>query len=212
MTRRSPSAILLELDLSHPLVEQEPDDPIAKLRSRGKTRLPPVLKALHEAGDDRRVVGLVARVGDTSMPLARAQEIRDAVAAFAASGKPTVAWTDTFGESGNASVPYYLATGFSEIWLQPTGELNLLGVATEVGFLRGFFDKLGIEPQMGQRYEYKNFADRLVQTDYTDAHREAAGRLAESAWEQIVDAIAESRGRAADDVRAVADRAPLFPE
>src|SRR3954454_13746709 len=211
VSRKKPR-LLLELDLSHPLVEQEPADPVAKLRSRGKPRLRPVLRALHEAGDDDRVVGLVAKVGDTTMPLARAQELRDAVAAFAASGKPTVAWADTFGESGNASVPYYLATGFSEIWLQPTGELNLLGVATEVGFLRGFFDKLGIEPQMGQRYEYKNFADRLTQTDYTAAHREAAGRLAESAWEQIVDAIAESRGRAADDVRAVADRGPLFPE
>src|SRR3954468_9639928 len=107
MTRRSPHAIVLELDLSQPLVEQEPDDPIAKLRSRGKPRLRAVLKTLHEAGDDPRIVGLVARVGDSSMPLARAQELRDAVAAFAASGKQTIAWTDTFGESGNGTVPYF---------------------------------------------------------------------------------------------------------
>src|SRR3954451_2231897 len=212
MTRRSRDKILLELDLSHPLVEQEPDDPIAKLRSRGKPRLRPVLKALAEAGKDPRVVGLVARVGAPSMTLARPQEIRDAVGTFAASGKPTVAWADTFGESGNASIPYYLASGFAEVWLQPTGELNLLGVAAEVGFLRGVFDKLGVDPQLGQRYEYKNAADRLVQTDFTPAHREAAGRLAESAWEQMVDGIAKSRARTADDVRAVADRAPLFPE
>ena len=144
MARRSPSAILLELDLSHPLVEQEPDDPIAKLRSRGKPRLRPVLKALHEAGADPHVVGLVARVGDTSMPLARAQELRDAVAVFAASGKPTIAWTDTFGESGNGTVPYFLASGFGEVWLQPTGELNFSGVAAEVTFLRGTLDKLGV--------------------------------------------------------------------
>ena len=204
--------MLLELDLSRPLIEHEPDDPLAKLRSRGKPRLRPVLRALHEAGSDDRVVGLVAKVGDTAMTLARAQELRDAVAVFAASGKPAVAWADTFGESGNASVPYFLASGFSEIWLQPTGELNLLGVAAEVGFLRGVFDKLGVDPQLGQRYEYKNAADRLVQKDFTDAHREAAGRLAESAWEQMVDAIAKSRGRSVDDVRDTADRAPLFPE
>src|SRR3954464_11482831 len=114
MARRTSAPILLELDLSHPLVEQEPDDPIAKLRSRGKPRLRPVLRALHEAGDDDRVVGLVAKGGDTTRPLARAAELRDAVASCAAGGKPTVAWADSFGESGNASVPYYLATGFSE--------------------------------------------------------------------------------------------------
>src|SRR3954454_18068809 len=212
MTRRSPSAILLELDLSHPLVEQEPDDPIAKLRSRGKTRLRPVLKALHEAGDDPRVVGLVARVGDASMPLARAQELRDAVGVFAASGKPTIAWTDTFGESGNGTVPYFLASGFGEVWLQPSGELNLAGVAAEVTFLRGALDKLGVDPQIGQRYEYKNAADRIVATGFTDAHREALDRLGRSAWEQVTEAIAKSRGISLEELARLADRAPVFPD
>src|SRR3954449_6216457 len=124
MARRSSTPILLELDLSQPLVEHEPDDSIAKLRSRGKPRLRPVLKALHDAGDDPRVVGLVAKLGDAEMSLARAQEIRDAVAMFAVSGKPTVAWTETFGETGNGTIPYLLATAFAQIWLQPTGVLN----------------------------------------------------------------------------------------
>ncbi|HET6818764.1 MAG TPA: signal peptide peptidase SppA [Mycobacteriales bacterium] len=212
MSRQHSAPILLELDLSHPLVEHEPDDPIAKLRSRGKPRLRPILKALHEAGDDHRVVGLVAKVGDTSMSLAHAQEIRDAVGAFAASGKPTIAWTDTFGESGNGTVPYFLATGFGEIWLQPTGELNLAGVVAEVAFLRGALDKLGVEPQIGQRYEYKNAADRIVATGFTDAHREALDRIAGSAWEQITEAIAKARGLAVDEVSRLADRAPLFAD
>src|SRR6059058_3574963 len=99
---RRQSPVLLELDLSHPLLEHEPEDPVAKLRSRGKPRLRPVLRALHEAGRDPRVVGLIAKVGDTSMSLARAQELRAGVAAFATSGKPTVAWAETSGESGNA--------------------------------------------------------------------------------------------------------------
>jgi protease IV len=212
MTRRARDKMLLELDLSHPLIEHEPEDPIAKLRSRGKPRLRSVLKALAEAGDDTRVVGLLARVGDTSMTLARAQEIRDAVGVFAASGKPTVAWTDTFGESGNGTVPYFLATGFGELWLQPTGELNLAGVAAEVTFLRGALDKLGVEPQFGQRYEYKNAADRIASRGFTDAHREALDRLAESAWEQITETIAKARGLAVEDVIQLADGAPIFPD
>jgi protease IV len=209
---RRQSPLLLELDLSHPLIEQEPDDPIAKLRTRGKPRLRPVLRTLHEAGTDSRVVGLVAKVGDTGMTLARAQELRDAVVAFAASGKPTVAWADTFGESANATVPYLLATGFGEIWLQPTGEVNLLGVAAEVMFMRGALDKLGVEPQLGQRYEYKNAADRIVARGFTDAHRESLDRIAESAWENVTETIAKARGLSEDDVRALADRAPVWAD
>jgi protease IV len=212
MARRTRIPILLELDLSHPLVEHEPDDPIAKLRSRGKPRLRPVLKALHEAADDPRVVGLVAKVSDTAMSLAHAQELRDAVAAFGASGKPTIAWTDTFGESANGTVPYFLASGFGEVWLQPSGELNLSGVVAEVTFLRGALDKLGIEPHIGQRYEYKNAADRVVATGFTDAHREALDRLAGSAWEQISEAIAKARGLSVEEVASLTDRSPMFAD
>src|SRR3954452_13684132 len=204
--------ILLELDLSHPLIEQEPTDPLAKLRARGKSRLRPVLRALHEAGDDPRVVGLVAKLGDRTMTLSRAEEIRDAVGAFAASGKPTVAWADTFGESASGTVSYFLASGFGEVWLQPTGELNLIGVATEVQFLRGVLEKLGVEPEFGQRYEYKNAADRILQREFTPAHRESADRLVASAWEQVVEGIAKARGLNIDDVQQATDRAPLFPD
>lgn len=212
ISRRNSSPILLELDLSHPLVEQEPTDPIAKLRSRGKPRLRPVLRTLHEAGRDPRVAGLVAKVGDRTMTLPRAQELRDAVLAFSASGKPTVAWADTFGESSAATVAYFLASAFGEVWLQPTGELNLTGIATEVMFLRGLLDKLGVEPQLEQRYEYKNAADRIAAREFTPAHREASDRLVESAWEQVVDGIAKSRGLTADEVAAITDRAPLFAD
>jgi len=212
-TGRSRNApILLELDLSHPLIEQEPGDPLGKIRSRGKPRLRPILRTLYEAGDDPRVVGLVAKLGDKSMTLSRAGEIRDAVRAFAASGKPAVAWTDTFGESSTGTVQYFLATGFSDIWLQPTGELNLIGLAAEVQFLRGLLDKVGVEPQLGQRYEYKNAGDRITQREFTPAHREAYDRLTASAWEQVVEGITKTRGVSADDIQTVTDRAPLFAD
>jgi protease-4 len=203
--------LLLELDLNRPLIETEPEDPVGKLRSRGRPRLKAVLRALHEAGDDPRVVGLIARVGDVTMPLAIAQELRTAVAAFAASGKPTVAWAETFGESANGMVPYALATAFREIWLQPSGELGLIGVAAEVTFLRGALDKAGIEPQLEQRYEYKNAADRVMRTGFTDAHRESYDRLAASTWETVVQAVATARKLAPEAIQDLVDTGPLSP-
>lgn len=204
--------ILLELDLTQPLIEQEPADPLGKIRSRSKPRFRPVLRALHEAADDPRVGGLIAKLGDQTMTLSRAQELRDGVQAFARSGKPAVAWTDTFGESASGTVQYFLASGFSEIWLQPTGELNLIGVSAEVQFLRGVLDNLGVVPQIGQRYEYKNAGDRITQREFTPAHREAYDRLTASAWEQIVDAIVASRGIGTNDLQAATDHAPLFSD
>jgi len=194
------------------MVEVEPDDPIAKLRMRGKPRLRPLLRTLYDAGSDPHVVGVVARIGNAPTSLAQVQEIRAAVQAFAASGKPTVAYAETFGETAPGSLPYYLATGFSEVWLQPSGEVNLLGVVAEVRFMRGLLDKLGVEPQLHQRHEYKNAADRITKTDFTPAHKEALDRLTESAWEQIVAGVAEARSLGVDEVQKMADRAPLFAQ
>jgi protease-4 len=191
------------------MIETEPADPVAKLRSRGRTRLRATLRTLHEAGEDPRVVGLIARVGDVAMPFAIAQEIRAAVVAFAAAGKPTVAWAETFGESANGTVPYLLATGFSEIWLQPSGDLGLIGVAAEVTFLRGALDKLGIDPQLEKRHEYKSAADRILNDHFTDAHRESADRIAESTWEIVVRAVTDARGISAETLQERVDEGPL---
>jgi protease-4 len=201
--------LLLEMDLTQPLVEVEPDDPLGKLRNRGRPRLRAMLRALYDAGADPRVGGVVAKIGNPAMSLAHAQEIRDAVRAFAASGKPTFAWAETLGENTPASVAYFLASGFGEVWLQPSGEVNLLGVSIETRFLRGLLDKLGVAPQLGQRYEYKNAADRITRTEMSDAHREAYDRLAASAWEQIVAGVADARNISADAVQEIADRAPV---
>ncbi len=102
-----------------------------------------------------------------------------------------------------------LATGCTEIWLQPSGELGLMGVAAETTFLRGALDKLGIEPELDKRYEYKNAADRVMRTEFTPEHREAVDGVVGSTWEAAVEAIAGGRRIDAGEVRALADRAPL---
>ena len=204
-----PSPLLLELDLTGDVLETVPDDPIARLQARGKPRLRLLVERLGDAAGDDRVRGLVAKVGRSELPLARAQELRDAVRAFAASGKPTVAWAETLGEFASASVAYYLASGFGEVWVQPSGDVGFTGVAGERLFLRGLLDRLGVEPQLDQRHEYKNAADLLLRTGFTEAHREAATRLAESAYEQLVAGVAAARGLTEEQVRDLVDRAPL---
>lgn len=200
--------LLLELDLTSAPVEVEPEDIVGKLRSRHRPRLRAVLRTLHEAGDDSHVRGLIVKVGG-GLSWARAQELRDGLQAFAKSGKPVVAWADTLGEGGNGTADYLLATGCPEIWLQPSGEVGLMGIAAETTFLRGALDKLGVEPQLDKRYEYKNAADRIMRKEFTPEHREAIDRVLASSWEYAVDKIAAARSLDPDAVRAVADRAPL---
>jgi protease-4 len=199
--------ILLELDLSQPPADHDLDDPFARLRQRGRPDLRRTLRALHDAADDPRVIGLIARVGGapswTDM-----QELRLAVRAFAAGGKPTLGWAETFAEQPGAMAGYVLATAFDELWLQPGGELGMLGVGVQTTFVRGALDKLGLDPQIDQRHEYKNAADQIMRTEFTRAHREALDRLVESVFTGAVEAIARGRRLDPAAVRALVDGGP----
>jgi protease IV len=199
---------LLELDLTEPLVAPDADDPIARLRARGRRLLRPTMRALHDAAEDRHVVGLIAKVGGM-WPWGTMQELRRGVQAFAASGKPTLAWAESFGEVGSRDMAaYVLATAFGELWLQPGGGVGLLGVGIETTFVRGTLDRLGIEPQFEQRHEYKNAADVLLRKEFTEAHREALERLAESVFSDAVETIADARGLTHDQVRELINTGP----
>lgn len=199
--------ILLELDLTDMPVELDQDDPLARLRHRGRRDLRRTLDALHRAADDPRVVGLIARVGGTA-PWPAMQELRSAIRGFAAGGKPTLGYAETFGDQPGAMAGYVLATAFDELWLQPGGDLGLLGVGVETTFVRGALDKLGVEPQYEQRHEYKNAADVLLRTEFTPAHREATDRLVASVFEDGVEAIADGRGLDPATVRELVDTGP----
>src|SRR5665811_1590366 len=116
-------SLLLELDLTELPAMPDSDDPLARLRARGHPQLRPILRALHEAAADRHVVGLIAKVGG-ALPWAAMQELRLGVRAFAVSGKPTLAWAESFGEGSGDMAAYVLATAFDTIWLQPGGGLG----------------------------------------------------------------------------------------
>ena len=203
--RRPP--LLLELDLTEVPVAPDPDDPLGRLRARGHHQLRPTLRALHEAAADRRVLGLIVKVGAT-LPWATMQELRRGVQEFAASGKPNCVWAESFGEGSSDMAGYVLASAFAEIWLQPGGGVGMLGVGIETTFLRGALDRLGIEPQFEQRKEFKNAADRIMRTEFTEAHRSALDRLAESIFDDAVAAIADGRRIEPARVRELADTGP----
>ncbi len=205
-----PEKVILEVDFEKPLVEYVSDDPLARALLREVTTVRDVVEALERASADERVIGLVARVGSGGMGLAVIQEIRDVVMRFAESGKFTVAYSETFGEFGPGNGAYYLATAFDEIYLQPSGDLNLTGLMYETPFLRGTLDKLHAEPRMDHREEYKNAMNTLTERKYNQPHREAIQALMNSQFRQIVSGIADARGLADEEVIELINSAPLL--
>jgi protease-4 len=207
-----PGNILLTVDLTRGLPEGSSEDPLLRLLVGSKPTLRDFLDAIDRAGDDPRVKVLLARVGDDELGLAATQEVRDTVAAFRAKGKLALAFADSFGEFGPGTRPYYLATAFDEIWLQPMGNLGLTGLYAESPFLKGTLDLVGITPQFDHREEYKTAMNLLTETKMTPAHREEVEALLASVAGQVVRGIAQDRKLSEAEVRQAIDRGPLLAE
>jgi protease IV len=212
MRQRRTGPLILELDLTEGIAEGPPQDPVSALLTIRRMRLPDLLEGLKRASTDDRVRALVVKVGGSRIGLAKIQELRTAIQDFRQSGKLTVAWAETFGDFVRGNLPYYLATGFDRIYLQPSGTLGLTGVAVEQVFLHGTLEKLGIDFQSAKRYEYKSAADQLTETGFTGPAREAAARLTESVAEQLAAAVAESRNKTPEQVRALLERGPFLAQ
>jgi len=205
-----PSKILLEADFERPIEEYMSDQPITRAFGGEEPTTRDVIDSLDRAAGDGHVVGLVARLGAVPMGMAQIQEVRDAIARFRASGKPAVAWAETFGEFGPGNGSYYLASAFDQVYLQPSGDIGLTGLMYESPFIKGLFEKLDVVPRMDHRYEYKNAMNFYTESKFTDAHREAMKKLMDSQFGQMVAGIAKGRGLSEAQVRATFNDGPYL--
>jgi protease-4 len=210
MRQRRTGPLILELDLTDGIAEGPPSDPVSALLTMRRTRLQDLLDGLRRAGADDRVRVLVVKVGGSRIGLAKAQELRAAIGDFRRSGKLAIAWAESFGDFVQGNVPYYLATGFDRVYLQPSGTLGLTGVAVEQVFLHGALEKLGVDFESAKRYEYKSAPDQLTESGFTGPAREATARLAESVTEQLAGVVAAGRGLSVERAAALLSQGPFL--
>ncbi len=194
--------VVLELELGRGLVEAPPTSPLEAVRSLNRPSLRTVVEALEKACDDEEVVGLVAHVCAWEPTLAQSAELREAVGRLREAGTRTVVWSEAYGELGPGNTPYHLASAFEEVWLQPSGDVGLVGMAGRATFLRGALDKLGVRApdraaprvQVGRGHLPALRDDRPV--------REMLTRLVTSATDTLVADVAQGRGLTREAVRA----------
>lgn len=201
-----PDHAALTLDLADGVTEQPVRLPFDFGRS---IAMPDLVKALDAAAHDDRVDRLVLYVGRGNINMAQVQEIRDAVASFKKGGKKVEAFAESFGEGGNGTLHYYLASIADKITLQPSGDLRLIGFHLETPFLKGAFDRLGITARMGQRKEFKGAVNTFTQSSMPDPQRQNMQQLADSWLQQVVNDVARDRKLDPQAVRKAIDQAPL---
>lgn len=194
----------LVLNLSGSIPDEPSSSELASFLDRRPASLRTLVDSIDRAATDSRVTAVVLRVSflpDTGW--GKVQELRDAIGRFRKSDKPAYAHLEF---SGNKE--YYLATACEKVYVVPTALLDVTGLASEVTFFRGALDKLGVQAQFEGVGKYKNAPNQFTERGFTEPHREQMEELVDSMFAQYASAIAESRGKTAEQTQAALDGGP----
>lgn len=203
--------VILEIDLDRGVLSAAPDNPLAAMRTLNAASMRALRDGLRQAASDDAVKGLVVHVGTCPLSPTQVDELGDLVEKFGEK-KPTIAYSETYGDFTTGLLAYRLATRAQQVWLQPTGSLGIGGIHLEIVLLKGGLAKLGVEMQMSKRKEYKSAADQFSADEVSEASREQMARLAESITGESVATIARRRGLDVEAVWDAVNNAPLTPQ
>ena len=201
------SALVLRLDTD--LHEASSDDVVRQVLGGHQSKsLRAVVDDLRKAKVDKRVGAVIIIPTGLQAPFwGKIQEVRDAILDFRRSGKPAIAYLEYADDR-----VYYLATACTRIYLMPTAQLDVNGVASYDLFLRGTLDLLGAYPDFLHVGEYKTAANQFTEKTFTPAHRAMSESLERDTYDQLVRGIAEGRHKTEADVRALIDQGPFLPQ
>ncbi len=201
---------VLALKIKGAMPDYAPNDPTRRLfGGKDEPSLAGLLTEIKKAKIDRRIGALLLEIDPSEgAGWAKVDELRDAIADFRTSGKPAYAFMELA-----TNKEYYLATACERIYFAPSGTLFINGLAANVLFFRGSLDKLGIYPDAFQIGKYKSAPESFTRKNMSDAQREVTNALLDDQFNRYVNAIAATRHKSADEVRAIIDNAPyVAPE
>ncbi|MDP1914203.1 signal peptide peptidase SppA [Brevundimonas sp.] len=198
---------VLELDLRDGVTDQAPNNPFAVFGGSGLSTLQ-IVDTLAQAEDDDRVKALLVRLPEAGITPAAADEIRQAIRRFRASGKVVLAHSQGFQPVGATISSYMVGASASELWMQNTASFQLAGFSADSMFLGRAFDKYGVNAEFEQRYEYKNAVNEFTESDFTPAHREAMTAWMTSIYTSAIANAAQDRKVTPAALRATIEAGP----
>lgn len=169
-----------------------------------------LITRLDAAARDDQVKGIFVRASEFSIGSSRAEEFRDAFLKFQAADKFII--THSQGSYGGGPSAYRAIAPSDEIWIQPGSDLVASGIVFETLFLKDLLDSISVTADIEAFYEYKNAPNVYKENSYTEPHRLAMTKLAESIWQLSLNDIATDRGVSVEDARATLEATPLSPD
>ena len=159
-----------------------------------------ILNAIENAKTDEKIKGISILNNQSFLGLAQSKALRDQLEDFKKSGKFVVAYSNYITQGD-----YYLNSVADSLYLNPVGELEFKGLASEILYLKDLQEKTGIKMEVLRHGKYKSAVEPYLAQEMSPENREQMTVLLNSAWSTIVSDISKSRKISVDSLNGIAN-------
>lgn len=179
---------VLYLNFGKEVGESPSTNPFSFIGNESHATFFDIVTAIRAAKDDNRIKGIFYRATPNNMGLARANEIQNALKEFKQSGKFIYAYIEAGREQD-----YYFALPADKIYMPSEGILEMNGFGGASMFLKGLFDKLGIEFYVLGFEDFKSAGEFLSRKNFSDSSRYQLQVILNQRLKMFVDAVVDYR-------------------
>lgn len=167
----------------------------------GTIGLDDVLAAIDKAEGNYKIKGIYIEAGMLSADsYASLTAIRNALLDFKKSGKWIVAYGDVYTQG-----VYYVASVADKVFLNPSGQVDWHGIASQPIFLKDLMAKFGVKMQLAKVGAYKSAPEMFTADKMSDANREQVTAYINGLWQNVCKGVSESRKISVAQLNAYAD-------
>lgn len=159
---------------------------------------------VHSVSDADNVKGIVFIFRGFQTGLATLQNFRRTLQRLREAGKKSIIFTPYLDLRH-----YFAATAADRIIIPPSVHFDVLGLHTEIVFLKNTLDRLGVQADVIQISPYKTAFDSIGRADMTPEHRAQLDWLLDDQFDLLTAAMADGRRMDQEELKRLIDQAPL---
>ena len=150
--------------------------------------LPNIISAIKSAEENTDIKGIRLRSDYINAGWPQTRSIRNALNNFKKTGKFIYAYGDFFTQKG-----YYLSSIADSIFLNPVGDIEFKGLASEILYYNDFQDQYGFKMEVIRHGKYKSAVEPFLQNKMSNENKTQISSLLNDVWSVIKEEISISR-------------------
>ena len=198
------------INLEGQLQERSVDNPFSQYLGGAASTigLDDLLDGIKKAKENDKIKGIYIEAGAFAPDsYASLQAVRKALVDFKKSGKWIVAYGDIYTQA-----TYYVASVADKVYLNPSGQIDWHGLASQTMFLKDALAKFGVQMQVVKVGAYKSATEMFTGDKMSDANREQVTAFLGGIWQNVCQDVAKSRKVSVEQLNQYADNFITFAE